>query len=112
ELAVRAALGGSRLDLALPPILEVAIVCAVAAALGLLSAYWAVNALVGLDPGNLPRWDGIALNGRAWAAAALATAIAALLCALAPARAATRTSPGDALRVGSWSTDSRARLRL
>jgi predicted permease len=112
ELAVRAALGGSRLDLAMPAMMEVAIVCAVAAALGLLSAYWAVTMLAGLDPGDLPRWDGMAVNGRAWAAAALATAIAALLCVLAPARAAAQTSPADALRAGTWSTDSPIRLRL
>jgi predicted permease len=112
ELAVRAALGGSRLDLAMPAMLEVAIVCAAAAALGLLSAYWAVTVLAGLDPGDLPRWDGMAVNGRAWAAAALATAIAALLCALAPARAAAQTSAGDVLRAATWSTDSPGRLQL
>jgi putative ABC transport system permease protein len=112
ELAVRAALGGGRHDLAGPVVIEVAVVTVLAAAGGLLLARWAVGALVALDPGGLPRWDGIALNTRAWLVASAATALAAVLCALAPALAAARSRAGDVVRAGARTTDSRARLRL
>jgi predicted permease len=112
ELAVRAALGGGRRDLAAPVVIEVAVVTIMAAASGLLLALWAVGALVALDPGGLPRWDGIAINARAWLVASAATALAAVLCALAPAYAAARSRAGDVVRAGARTTDSRGRLRL
>lgn len=112
ELAVRAALGGSRRDLARPAIVEVGIVCICAAAVGLILAHWAVLALASLDPGGLPRWHGIDLNARAWLVGSLATGLAAVLCSLAPALTAAGTSPGSAIDGGARSTSSPGRVRL
>jgi putative ABC transport system permease protein len=112
EMAVRAALGGSRFDLAAPAIAEVTLLCVLAAFVGLAITLWATGVLATIDPGGMPRWDGIRLNSRAWMAASAATALAAFACAFAPGLAAARTVPGEILRSDTRATDSRHRLRL
>ena len=64
ELAVRAAMGAGRGRLVRQFLAEALILALAGGALGLLVAVWGVDALVALDPGNLPRVAEIRLNSQ------------------------------------------------
>jgi ABC-type lipoprotein release transport system permease subunit len=65
ELAVRAALGASRLRLAAQFVTENAMLALIAGALGVLFAFWGVDLLIELNPGSVPRADEIGVDMRA-----------------------------------------------
>ena len=110
ELAVRVALGASRARLMGHLLGEVAILAALAGALGIALAAWGVDALVAWNPGGIPRLAEARLDGRALLFALAASAAAALLFGLAPALVASRAAPEQALR--SVTTGGRGRSRL
>ena len=62
ELAVCAALGASRWDRTRPFLLESLVLSLTGGALGLVLAVWGVRALLALEPGNLPRADGVGVS--------------------------------------------------
>ena len=63
ELAIRAALGGSRGRIAGSLLLESLMLAVIGGALGLLFAYGGLRALVALAPSDLPRLDEIGIDG-------------------------------------------------
>lgn len=63
EVAVRTALGASRWDLARPLLAESLVLSLSGGLLGLAIAYGAIKALVAANPANLPRIDGLAVDG-------------------------------------------------
>ncbi|MDQ3743019.1 MAG: ABC transporter permease [Acidobacteriota bacterium] len=65
ELAVRTALGATRWRLARQFIAENLMLTLLAGGAGVLLSFWGVDALVGLNRGNLPRADEIGVNARA-----------------------------------------------
>jgi putative ABC transport system permease protein len=65
EFAVRTALGATRWRLARQFIAENLMLALLAGGLGVLLSFWGVDALIGLNEGNLPRADEISLNARA-----------------------------------------------
>jgi putative ABC transport system permease protein len=79
ELAVRAALGAGRGRLAAQVFLEVALLCAAAGMLAWLPAGWMTTALMAAQPNQLPRADGVVMDG----SVALFTGLVAALCAAA-----------------------------
>ncbi len=79
EVALRTALGAGRGGLIRQFLAEALVLAAAGAGLGLLLAWWALKALVALNPQKLPRLHEIALGGRAvlfTAVVAVATAVA------------------------------------
>ena len=62
EIALRAALGASRAQLTRAFVTETVLLTLMAGALGVLLAYWGVDAIVGLYHGNLPRVGAIEVN--------------------------------------------------
>jgi putative ABC transport system permease protein len=105
ELAVRAALGASRARLVAQSIAELLPLLAVGAGLGLLLAFWSIDAIVPLLPPDLPRAENIALN---WPVLAFAGgAIAAITGfigawpALAVARTGFAAATGDQSRAAT-----------
>ena len=63
ELAIRAAVGGSRARIVRQLFTESAVVSIAGGALGLMLAWWLVRLLPLIAPPTLPRLDGVALDG-------------------------------------------------
>jgi putative ABC transport system permease protein len=85
ELAVRAAMGASRLRIVRQLTSESALLAAAGAALGLLLGTWVVRILVAMVPVAIPEWVDFGIDGRVLAFAAGVSALALLLFGLAPA---------------------------
>jgi putative ABC transport system permease protein len=79
EVAVRAALGATRLRLLRQFVTECVLLTTVSGALGVLLSYWGVGLILSLDAGGLPRAEEVSVNVRALAVAlglSLLTALA------------------------------------
>src|SRR5262249_48444136 len=85
ELAVRAALGASRLRLIRQLLAETLLLAAVGGILGVVLAHVAVEALVAMGPPGLPRLNSIGVNGSVLALAASLTMLIGLAIGLVPA---------------------------
>ncbi|MGB6429536.1 MAG: ABC transporter permease [Candidatus Acidiferrales bacterium] len=62
ELAIRAALGAGRGRLVRQFLTETLLISVVGGTLGVMIAYWGVDALLALAPKNLPRLDSVSIN--------------------------------------------------
>jgi putative ABC transport system permease protein len=100
ELALRAALGASPGRLVRELVSESLLLATVAGALGCFSAWWAVEALVTVQPAGLPRVEDIRLDAPVLAFAVGLTLLTGLLAGLVPAVRATRGALSGAMREG------------
>ncbi len=91
ELAVRAALGATRLRLARQFITESMLLALIAASLGVLLSFWGVKLLVGVDQKALPRIDEIGVDARALMFTLGLSFLVALILGLVPAFRGSRT---------------------
>lgn len=98
ELAVRAALGGSRWDLIRQMLAETVLVAGGGALLGLAIARAGIDLLAKLAPGNLPRIEHVAMDLPVLGFAAAAALVASAIFGLAPAVRAARPDVMVALR--------------
>jgi putative ABC transport system permease protein len=98
EFAVRLALGAGRLRLTRQLLLEGLLYAAGGGLLGVLGAYWAVDAFRGLAPAWFPRIDTVQVDDRVLAFSVAVTVVTSLLFGLAPALAAGRLNLNDTLR--------------
>jgi len=101
ELAVRTALGSSRLRLGRMVVLESLLLSAAGALLGVLMAAPIVKLLVSIAPAGLPRAGEIHLNFWVFAFTAGVALIATVAASLALARQAARVDPIEALKQDS-----------
>jgi putative ABC transport system permease protein len=85
ELAVRTALGASRRRILAQLMTENLLLALVGGALGLVVASWTLDMLRALAPADLPRMDGVALNGTALLFAGGLVLFSTLVFGLAPA---------------------------
>ena len=97
ELAVRAALGATRRQLARLLLAESAILAVTGGALGVLIEIASQRALLRLVPTDLPRIESFAIDWRVWLFAGVVVLIATLICGIAPAWLLSRTELRDAL---------------
>lgn len=98
EIAIRTALGSGRGRIVRQMLTESAVLSFAGAALGVLLAWWGLRIIVALSPGNLPRIETVAIDGRALVFAATIAVGTALAFGMAPALRAARTDPGSALK--------------
>jgi len=85
ELAVRRALGSGPLRIARLLLTESVVLALAGGGLGLIVAFWGVDALLALTPASLPRTNEVHVGGRVIAFTALASIGTGILFGLAPA---------------------------
>jgi putative ABC transport system permease protein len=103
ELAVRAALGGSRGTLVRQMLVEAFVIAGAGAALGLALASGGIDLLTAIGPENLPRLDEIALDPVVFGFTLIAAVLSALVFGIVPAMRASRVDVADVLRTGGRS---------
>ncbi len=112
ELAVRAALGAGRGRLVRQLLTEVVVVATAGAALGLLLAWWGLDALLALNPGHLPQWNPVRIDATVLAFTAALVGITAVAAGLAPAVHVARPDLARALQQGARTATGPARRGL
>jgi putative ABC transport system permease protein len=98
EIAIRKALGSSRLQVMQPVILEILLVSLIGGMAGVLLAFPAVHVLVAMAPKELPRADEIHLNGWVLAFTLGLAVLTALVSSMLPALRAAKVDPAEALK--------------
>jgi predicted permease len=101
ELAVRGALGAGRLRLARQLMSEALVLSVCAGAVGIVFAYWGIQALTALAPADLPRLSAVALDTRVLTFLVLLTLFTAVLFGSLPALQLSRPDLMSILRAGS-----------
>src|SRR5439155_20098875 len=99
ELAIRTAVGASRLQLIRQLTIESVVLAAIGGAAGLLVAQWAVDGLLALAPPGLPRRETIAIGGQVAFFAFGVAFVSALVFGLVPAWQATRADLSTMIKV-------------
>jgi len=112
EMAIRIALGASRLRLVRQTLVESLLVSLLGGGLGLVLAFWGVYALRGLTPENVPGIRETHLDARVLVFTILVSAAAALLSGLAPALTCWTPSSAGVLRQGARGTGGAVVSRL
>jgi putative ABC transport system permease protein len=113
EIAVRAALGASRGRILRQLLIESLLLATLGGGLGLLLAFWGMDAMLAISPENIPRLDETSLDLRVTGFATLASLLTAALFGLAPALRALKFDLHTTLKEGArgGASNSRSRLR-
>ena len=98
EMAVRSALGSSRLRIIRQLICENMVLVLLGGILGVLVAQWGMDVLLGLAPRNLPGVDEICLDARVLAVALTVTLLCAFVVGLIPGIPASRLNLASVLK--------------
>ena len=112
EVALRTALGAGRGGLVRQFLAEALVLAASGAALGLLLAWWALRALVALNPEKLPRLHEVGLGGRAVLFTAAVAVLTAVGFGLVPALRGSRAQHDLLKEGGKTSSVGTGRNRL
>ncbi|MCG8466746.1 MAG: ABC transporter permease [Gemmatimonadetes bacterium] len=112
EVAVRAALGASRLRIVRLVVCESLVLALVGGALGVALAFLGVDTVRAIDPGSIPRLDASSVRPLAIAFVSFVTVLVAVAVGVVPALHATGPGHTDAIKASSRSSPrSRVGLR-
>ena len=112
EIAIRTALGASRLRIVRQLLTESLMLAVVGGGAGLLLAVWAVRWVVSLSADTIPRVHEISVNARVAGFTLLISVVTGVLFGLAPALQVSRPDLTDALKESGRSTTSHRTNRL
>jgi putative ABC transport system permease protein len=113
EISIRSAIGATRGRIVRQLLVESVMLSVIAGALGLLLAAWGVDALVALAPPDIPRLEGVGLDGRVLLFTFGLSVLTGIIFGLAPALTASKTNLTESLKEGSrGSTEGRQRNRV
>ena len=112
EVAIRSALGASRIRLIRQFVTESLVLALAGGALGVLIATWGISLLKLILPDNFPRTSDIHLNGPVLIFTVFASVATGLIFGLAPAFQASRTHLIESLKEGERGTEGFRRNRL
>jgi len=98
ELAIRAAVGADRGMLMRQLLTESVLLAVVGGVLGVILAFWGVDFILALDPGDVPRVAPIGVNGEALAFALTLSVVTGVLFGVVPAWQASRPELQSALK--------------
>lgn len=90
ELAIRAAVGANRGALIRQLLIESVVLAMAGGGLGVLLAFWGVDLILALDPGEVPRLTPIAVDGEALGFAVVTSLLTGMLFGVGPAWHASR----------------------
>lgn len=90
ELAIRAAIGADRSTLMRQLLTESVVIALVGGVLGVLLAFWGVDLILALDPGEVPRVAPVTVDGYALGFALLTSIVTGVLFGVVPAWQASR----------------------
>ena len=98
EIAIRTALGASRIRLIRQLLTESALMGLAGGAVGLLIAKWGLSALIALSPEDIPRLDQIGIDGRVLGFTVLVSLLTGLVFGLVPALQASKPDLNESLK--------------
>lgn len=98
EIAIRAALGASRLRVVRQLLTESLVLSVLGGAVGLLLAYWLISSLLALAPATIPRLNEIGMDGRTLAFTLGVSLLTSLLFGLLPALRVSKPDLNEALK--------------
>lgn len=104
ELAIRAAIGADRAMLVRQLLTESVLLSVVGGGLGVLLAFWGVDLILALDPGDVPRVAPIGVDGAALAFALVLSLVTGVLFGVVPAWQASRPELQSTLKEGTRGT--------
>jgi putative ABC transport system permease protein len=111
EMAIRSALGASRLRLVGQLLTESLLLSVLGAAFGLLLATWSLRLLVALNPGNIPRLEEVHIAPTTFGFVCVLAVLSALLFGLMPALFSSRPNLQSTLRETGRNTTTSTTVR-
>ncbi len=112
EIAVRGALGASRARIFRQLLTESAVLALVGGGVGVLLAWWGVQALLAFGPRNLPRQSEIVLDGEVLLFALAVSVLTGALFGVIPAIGSARAELHDSLKEGGRQGTGKAKHRV
>jgi putative ABC transport system permease protein len=111
EIAVRTALGASRLRIIRQLLTESVLLSVLGGALGLMLAWWGIGALAALSPSDLINLENVSLNLSVLSFTLLVSLLTGIIFGLVPAFEATKLNLTESLKEGDKGASGNARTR-